>query len=181
MPMRLSLLAFNGIGHIMHAAHSTTLALTKTPGNDMKGYQHILVAVDFFEHDDIVISRAQTLADTYQAQLNIVHVVDSLPIIDAGYGVDIPYNLDLTADLMAAAKARLDKLAEKLGVDEQHRWLETGSPQQEIISVAEQNNIDLIVVGSHGRHGLALLLGSTADGVLHHAPCDVLAVRLHDK
>ena len=40
--------------------------------------------------------------------------------------------------------------------------------------------VDLIVVGSHGRHGLALLLGSTADAVLHHAKCDVMAVRLQD-
>ena len=144
----------------------------------MKNYTHILLAVDFFEQDDIVTQRAKALADAYQATLSIVHVVDSLPVVDTGYGVDIPYNLDLTAELLEAAKARTGKLAEKLGVDEQHCWLETGSPKQEIIRVAEQNHVDLIVVGSHGRHGLALLLGSTADGILHHAPCDVLAVRL---
>jgi len=50
----------------------------------------------------------------------------------------------------------------------------------EIIKIAEENNVDLIIVGSHGRHGLALLLGSTANGVLHHAKCDVLAVRIKD-
>jgi len=55
-----------------------------------------------------------------------------------------------------------------------------GSPKTEIIRVAQENGVDLIVVGSHGRHGLALLLGSTANGVLHYAPCDVLAVRLQD-
>jgi len=82
--------------------------------------------------------------------------------------------------LMAGAKLRLAKLAEKLAVTEDRLWLEMGSPKSEIIRVAEENKVDLIVVGSHGRHGLGLLLGSTANGVLHHAACDVLAVRLQD-
>jgi len=82
--------------------------------------------------------------------------------------------------LMAGAKKRLTKLAEKLAVTEDRLWLEMGSPKTEIIRVAEENKVDLIVVGSHGRHGLALLLGSTANGVLHHATCDVLAVRLQE-
>lgn len=146
----------------------------------MNNYQHILLAVDFFEQSDIVIKRASDLANRYQAKLSIVHVVDSLPITDAGYGADIPFNLDLTAELMASAKKRLAELAQKLAVAEDCQWLEMGSPKTEIIRIATENHVDLIVVGSHGRHGLALLLGSTANGVLHYAPCDVLAVRLQD-
>jgi len=56
--------------------------------------------------------------------------------------------------------------------------VEFGRPTDLIVEVAERENIDLIVLGSHGKHGVALLLGSTADGVLHHAQCDVLAVRI---
>ena len=144
----------------------------------MENYKHILLAVDFFEQDVVVTQRAKDLANKCQARLSIVHVVDSLPIVDAGYGMDIPYNLDLTAELMASAKNRLAALAERLDVSEDSRWLEIGSPKTEIIKVAAQNQVDLIVIGSHGRHGLALLLGSTANAVLHHAPCDILAVRL---
>jgi universal stress protein A len=81
---------------------------------------------------------------------------------------------------MASAKKSLIKMGEKLAVTEDRQWLEMGSPKLEIIRVANENDVDLIVVGSHGRHGLALLLGSTANGVLHHATCDVLAVRLQD-
>jgi universal stress protein A len=147
----------------------------------MEHYKHILLAVDFFEQGETVIHRAKDLADRYQATLSIIHVVDSLPITDAGYGADIPFNLDLTAELMEGAKKRLAELAKKLAVTEDCQWLEMGSPKTEIIRVATENKVDLIVVGSHGRHGLALLLGSTANGVLHHAPCDVLAVRLQDK
>ena len=147
----------------------------------MENYKHILLAVDFYEHCEAVANRAKDLANKFQAKLSIIHVVDSLPITDAGYGADIPFNMDLTTELMAGAKKRLAQLAEKLGVAEEDRlWLELGSPKTEIIRVAEENKVDLIVIGSHGRHGLALLLGSTANGVLHHAACDVLAVRLRD-
>ena len=146
----------------------------------MESYKNILLAVDFFEHCEAVANRAKDLAIKYQAQLSIIHVVDSLPITDAGYGTDIPFNMDLTAELMAGAKIRLAKLAEKLAVPEERLWLEMGSPKAEIVRVAEENKVDLIIIGSHGRHGLALLLGSTANGVLHHAGCDVLAVRLQD-
>jgi universal stress protein A len=107
--------------------------------------------------------------------------VDNLPMAEAGYGMEMPFNMDLTAELMAAAKKKLAKLAEELAVTEDKLWLEMGSPSTEIIRVAEENKVDLIVVGSHGRHGLALLLGSTANGVLHHAACDVLAVRLQEE
>ena len=146
----------------------------------MENYKHILLAVDFYEKSEAVTNKAEDLAKKYQAKLSIVHVVDSLPITDAGYGTDIPFNMDFTAELMAGAKTRLVKLAERLGVPEDRLSLEMGSPKTEIIRIAEEKKVDLIVIGSHGRHGLGLLLGSTANGVLHHASCDVLAVRLQD-
>ncbi|MDD5267423.1 MAG: universal stress protein [Methylococcales bacterium] len=146
----------------------------------MENYKHILLAVDFYENSETVTNKAADLAEKYQAKLSIVHVVDSLPITDAVYGTDIPFNMDLTAELMAGAKTRLVKLAERLGVPEDRLSLEMGSPKTEIIRIAEEKKVDLIVLGSHGRHGLGLLLGSTANGVLHHASCDVLAVRLQD-
>lgn len=147
----------------------------------MESYKHILLAVDFSDHGQAVAERAKDLAGKYRAKLSIVHVMDNLLITDAAYGSTIPFDLDLTAELMAAAKKRLTDLADKLEIAKDCRYMETGSPKLEIIRVAEENQVDLIVVGSHGRHGFALLLGSTANGVLHHARCDVLAVRLHDE
>ncbi|MGR9053186.1 MAG: universal stress protein [Gammaproteobacteria bacterium] len=144
----------------------------------MENYKHILLAVDFSDHGDNVAERAQDVAERYGAQLSMVHVVDNLPITDAAYGPVIPFDIDLTEQLMAAAKEKLNKLAEQYGVPEPRRWLELGTPKLEIIRVAEENGVDLIVVGSHGKRGLALLLGSTASGVLHQARCDVLAVRV---
>ena len=146
----------------------------------MNTYQHILMAVDFSEHGKRVAEKAKQMAEQNQAQLSLLHIVDNLPITDASYGPIIPFDVDITEELMAAAKKRLATLADELGVPEDKQWLEIGSPKLEIVRIAEENNVDLIVVGSHGRHGLALLLGSTANGVLHYAKCDVLAVRLRD-
>ncbi|WP_031433905.1 universal stress protein [Methylomarinum vadi] len=146
----------------------------------MSIYRHVLLAADFSEHGKEVARRAKQLAELNQAQLSLVHVVDNLPITDASYGPIIPFDVDLTEELMAAAKKRLAELGEELGVPAERQWLEIGSPKLEVVRIAEENAVDLLVIGSHGRHGLALLLGSTANGVLHYAKCDVLAVRLKD-
>ena len=56
-----------------------------------------------------------------------------------------------------------------------------GSTRREILRLAKELDTNLIVIGSHGREGIQRLLGSTANAVLHGAPCDVLAVRIKDK
>ena len=143
----------------------------------MANYKHILLAVDFSDQGNQVAKTAKLLAEQNQAQLSVVHVVDNLPITDAAYG-PIPFDVDFTQELLDGAKTRLTQFAAGLEIPEDRQWLEMGSPKLEIVRVAEENQVDLIVLGSHGRHGLALLLGSTANGVLHHAKCDVLAVRI---
>jgi universal stress protein A len=147
----------------------------------VENYKHILLAVDFFGKNQLLIEKAEKLVASFQAKLSLIHVVESVPITDAGYGGDIPFDLDLMTDLTAAAKNRLLALGAKLAVNDGDIWIEIGNPKMEIVRFAEENQVDLIVLGSHGRHGLALLLGSTANGVLHHAKCDVLAVRLQDE
>lgn len=143
-------------------------------------YQHILLAVDFFQQDELVINKAKNLALLHKTRLSIIHVIDNQPIYDIGYGDTMSFNLDLAAELMEIAKQKLAELALKLQIADDSVFLEMGCPKLQIVKVTQENNVDLIVLGSHGRHGLALLLGSTANGVLHYAPCDVLAVRLVD-
>jgi universal stress protein A len=144
----------------------------------MGDYRHILLATDFSEGSGQVAQRAADLARRYQARLSVMHVVDYLPVADSAYGPAILFDADLTDQLLDSARLRLATLAESLGVPDEARWVEIGSPKLEIVRVAEEKGVDLIVVGSHGKHGLQLLLGSTASGILHHARCDVLAVRL---
>jgi universal stress protein A len=146
----------------------------------MGSYQHILLAVDYSEHGDTVAGKAKALAAKYQAKLSIIHVLDNIPMPDTTYGMVIPLDKDSGYDLLEAEKARLMLISDQLGVAQANRWLVWGAPKEEIVRIAEQEQVDLIVVGSHGRHGLALLLGSTANSVLHYAKCDVMAVRLQD-
>ena len=144
----------------------------------MRDYQHVLLAVDYSEQGLYVAEKARSLAYRYQAKLSIIHVLDNIPMPDTNYGTVIPLDQDSSYDLLEAEKAKLMQFGDQLNVDLANRWMLWGVPKQEIIHIAEQEQVDLIVVGSHGRHGLALLLGSTANSVLHYAKCDVLAVRL---
>ena len=147
----------------------------------MKEYQHVLLAVDFSEQGLYVAGKARSLAYRYQAKLSIIHVLDNIAMPDTNYGTVIPLDQDSSYDLLEAEKAKLKQLGDELNVDVANRWMVWGVPKQEIINIAGQEQVDLIVVGSHGRHGLALLLGSTANAVLHYAKCDVLAIRLQDE
>lgn len=146
----------------------------------MRPYQHILLATDFSEHAELVAERARDLADRYQAALSVLHVVDNLPVTDSIYGPIIPFDVDITEQLISASRERLTQIGEKLDIPENRRWVEVGSPKAEIVRVAELEQADLIVVGSHSRKGLGVLLGSTASSVILHAKCDVLAVRLRE-
>ncbi|UQY35300.1 universal stress protein [Pseudomonas fulva] len=140
-------------------------------------YQHILVAVDLTEECDPVMKRAQALAGSTQAKLSVVHIVEPMAM---AFGGDVPMDLSmLQQQQFEQAKERLDAFAIKYPqLSAESRHLAYGQPRQEIHRLAAEQHCDLIIVGSHGRHGLALLLGSTANDVLHGAPCDVLAVSL---
>jgi universal stress protein A len=144
----------------------------------MSDYHHILLAVDFSEQCLFVAEKARSLVNKYHAKLSIVHVLDNIPMPDTNYGVVIPLDQDSLDGLLGNEKAKFMAIADHLGVDLENRWMIWGIPKDEIINIADKEQVDLIVVGSHGRHGLALLLGSTANSILHHAKCDVLAVRL---
>jgi len=144
----------------------------------MKDYQHILLAIDFSEHSDYVAEKARCLAYKYQSKLSIIHVLDNIPMPDTNYGTVIGLNEDSGFELLEVEKAKLKQIGRYLGVAIDQQCLVWGIPTQEIIAFANEQQADLIVLGSHGRHGLALLLGSTVNAVLHHALCDVMAVRL---
>ena len=146
----------------------------------MNTYQNILLAVDFSDYGHFVAQKAKSLATQFNARLNLIHVLDNIPMPDTPYGTVIPLYENTSDDLLEIEKNKLIRIIERLDIDREHCWLIWGEPQQEITQLAVREQIDLIVVGSHGRHGLAVLMGSTAKGVLYHAECDVLAVHLRD-
>lgn len=144
----------------------------------MTSYTHILVGLDLSEESGQVLNRAAALASANHATLTLVHVVEPLTF---AYGGDIPVDLsEIQHQLQTQATEQLAKLAGPFSIPAANQNILIGQPVAEIHELAENLGADLIVVGSHGRKGLALLLGSTANGVLHGAKRDVLAVRVKD-
>lgn len=142
----------------------------------MANYKTLLMAVDLSEESAQVAARAKALAEANGATLHIIHVIEPLSF---AYGGDIPMDFSgIQEEIHEQAKQQLERFAGECNVSTERQHIVLGRPEVEIHATAEEVGADLIVVGSHGRYGLALLMGSTANGVLHGATCDVLAVRV---
>jgi universal stress protein A len=140
----------------------------------MSFYTHILFCADLSEHSLISAHRALELAKKFSAKLTMMHVVESLPAYASGYlGV-----ADVERELLETAKKEMKKIAATLNIPSENQILVIGNPAMEIFSKAETLKADLIVVGSHEKHGLGRFLGSNASGILHKAHCDVLTVKV---
>ena len=144
----------------------------------MSAYKHILVGLDLSTESQQVVNRVKFLFDNTNTKISICHILEPLAFT---YGGDIPVDLsDVQTQLQDQAKERLSGLGAELNVSAEDQHVILGHPAQEMHSMAKNFNMDLIVVGSHGRHGLSLIFGSTSNSVLHGAECDVLAVRITD-
>ena len=96
----------------------------------------------------------------------------------AAYGQWLVYLPINEGQLQDKLLERLDERVAQSGLKADRTQVEFGRAIDEILVTAKNEAADLIVIGSHGRHGIKLLLGATANGVLHRAECDVLAVRV---
>ena len=142
----------------------------------MTKYSRILLAVDLTEDCRHVAEQASTLSELYSAQLHVVHVIEPQSL---AYGDEIPMDLSSLHEAISdQAESYLRELSSDFRIPKTKQHLAFGRIDNEIHRIAAENTIDLIVVGSHGRHGLAILFGSTLNGVLQKATCDVLAVRV---
>jgi universal stress protein A len=142
-------------------------------------YHRILVGLDLSAESQQVIDRVKALFEGKDTKISLVHVQEPLSF---AYGGDIPMDLSEIQDqLENQALQRLEEFSRQLGELDVDTHVIIGQPASEMHRFARDNNVDLIVVGTHGRHGLALIFGSTANGVLHGATCDVLAVRIKEK
>ncbi|MGM0412473.1 MAG: universal stress protein [Pseudomonadota bacterium] len=140
-------------------------------------YQHLLLAADFMPEADQLGARARELAHGFGARLSLVHVLE--PSVLAPPYEMMPSLPDGTEQaLEEAAQQGLDRLGEALEVPPVSRHLLYGSVRRAVADFVTANGVDLVLVGSHGRHGVERLLGSTASAILQSVPCDVLALRL---
>ncbi len=142
----------------------------------MISYKHILAAVDLSDESALVIERAADLAKLSDAKLSVCHIIEP---INFAYGGDIPMDLTTIQDqLYARAQAKLAELAKTFEIHEENLLVLVGMPQSEIHRITKEQSVDLVILGSHGRHGLSLLLGSTHNSGRRGSTFDVLAVRV---
>ena len=147
----------------------------------MSTYSNILVAIDLTDSAEQILRKAHELVLSNKTTLTIIHTIDYLPYMGFGETALITPTYTIpNEELVNNAKAPIEELLKKLNMEEIQVVYEFGNAANEIVQYAKDNDVDLIVLGSHGRHGAKLLLGSTANAVLHHAECDVLAVRIAD-
>ncbi len=140
-------------------------------------YKHILFATDLTEDTEYLINKVRTIRGYTGATLSLVHVVEPLPGYSYAYlGIE-----DIEGQLIEEARQSIEKLSGELSVNKEAVFIEVGPTKTKILKIADDIGADLIICGSHGRHGLSLLLGSTANAVLHGAKCDVLTVRLPEE
>lgn len=145
----------------------------------MKSYQKLLLAVELDSGcDSLPINKAKQLRDEFKADLYLVHAIENLSSYGAAYGVVA--GADIEEMLLSNAREAMTKLGKTLDVAPTNQIIRIGSAKNIILEEAEKLGVNLIIVGSHGRHGIRLLLGSTANAVLHGAQNDVLAVRIQE-
>lgn len=161
---------------ILHRAPCDALVVKQE--TSARPYRHLLAAVDLGEEETRIVGHGARLADLLGAHLTLLHVIDHFPV-DRSNAVIAPEDQDPLTFEREQTLCRLRDLAEAAGIGtcRQELVVSTSTASREIPAFAAANGVDLILVGSHGRHGLGRLLGSTADGIVHRAACDLLVVR----
>jgi universal stress protein A len=142
----------------------------------MSIYKNILLAVDLHPaYDEYTTQRAVEFAKERNAKLTIIHCVEPIHAYGAAQGYQLI--MEVEKQVETEAQRALSELTAKFNIPSEQQLIMQGPPQQVVVEQAKQINADLIIIGGHGRHGISLLLGSIADGIIHHAHCDVLAIR----
>ena len=144
----------------------------------MSNYKRIVVAIDINAQHEKIIQKALALCDSPK-DVSLVYIpLPTMYLQPYLYGMD--YSAIDDTERMTRARKKLDDIAKQFGISPQNVHFEMGNPADEIKFVANEVNADLIVIGTHGRSGIKVLLGSTANAVLHGVKQDVLAVRIYD-
>ncbi len=140
----------------------------------MYAYKHILLATDLHQDNQEVINQAVALAKRNDARLSVINVLPNIPYYMAS---GVPSIADLEDHLEDDNMRKLKALEAKIDLDADYHLLH-GSPKRKIVELAKEINCDIVIIGSHGRHGVERFIGSTANGVLQRAHCDVLIIRI---
>lgn len=143
----------------------------------MANYKNIVIALELNEKNDkTIVERAKAVCGS--AHYYLIHAIEHLGNFGGAYGISVGFDVE---EILAKEAADAMKAAsKKFTIPESNCVVKIGPAKFVILEEAKNLQADLLVCGSHGRNGLRLLLGSTANAILHGAHCDVLAVRVAD-
>lgn len=141
-------------------------------------YNSILLAVDLrVTHDVYTLSQANKMAKAFKAKLNIIHVME--PLYSYGGSPGSAF-VEMEKRIADDARKAFEDISAGTDISLDQFMLEIGPPTTTVVDVAKKLGADLIIVGAHSKHGLQKLLGSTANGIINQAHCDVLTVRTQE-
>ncbi|WP_028117816.1 universal stress protein [Ferrimonas senticii] len=145
----------------------------------MDKYTKILIALDFHDDNHQIIRRGLRVCQNNEAQLYFIHVQEPMAIAYTIDGLDFADQMvAMKQSLRERAEQRLEELGKLHNINRSNLLLREGVASDEIERAANDHDIDLVIIGTHGQSGLRSLLGSTANSVLHSVSCDVLMVDL---
>jgi len=141
-------------------------------------YKKILIAVDLSDESATVVARGIELSGADPNKVVLVHAIEPIPTV---WGVEgyVASPSDLQKVIVDQAKKELNALGSKFNVSIGNQHTILGAPAAEIRNLAKELEVDAIVIGSHGHSGWKLLLGATANKLLHGSTCDVLTVHVN--
>jgi universal stress protein A len=145
----------------------------------MNDYKHVLVAIDFSPSSAQVLKKANSIALRNHAKLSLLHVIEYMPPIDTVYEPILTNTWVIDEQIInEQAQQSLQAFAKQHQLTNEQLHTRLGTPKYEISEFVKDQQCDLVVMGSHGRHGINILLGSTANALLHEMPCDILAIKI---
>jgi len=146
----------------------------------------VLIALDATDEAEEVLEGATSLDPRGSIDFQVITIVPPLMagvsgMDGASFAASWPLR-DMEETIAQETTRNIRERVAAFGIEPERVATRIGRPAVEIRAHAEKIGADLIVIGSHGRHGLSgVMLGSTANGVLHNSPCDVLTVRVSER
>jgi nucleotide-binding universal stress UspA family protein len=150
---------------------------------DPQSSRTILLPTDFSEYSELATRYDISLAQEYKADILVLHVLERVAEFTSVMGTELPGHETVLVyydELFEAARKRMKAVCDQAAEHNvtAHDRIIAGNPRYEILTIANSEPIDLIIIGTHGRKGFSRIVhGSVAEAVVRHAPCSVLSVK----
>ena len=167
-------------GHMLVEVESAKNLEQSAPARAAIAVKNVLFATDFSATSEAALPYATSICRKFGSKLHLAHVLSDTSVLMLTGGVDYVSLSTIYEDTQNEAKEKLREIAERCDGIAHREYVRHGRVSKNLESLVSQNDIDLIVLGTHGRTGLGkLLLGSVAEDILRHAFCPVLTVGPH--